>query len=91
MNVASWPDWQTFAAPPIAITLALVIDRWFGEPPVRWHPVVWMGKYLNLFGPFLVRQQSAVAFVSGAAAWVLGAVAVGLTAVGANQVLGELN
>lgn len=26
---------------------ALLIDRWFGEPPARLHPVVWMGSYLR--------------------------------------------
>jgi hypothetical protein len=23
-----------------ALLLALLIDRWLGEPPMRWHPVV---------------------------------------------------
>ncbi|MEP6558043.1 MAG: adenosylcobinamide-phosphate synthase CbiB, partial [Burkholderiales bacterium] len=68
----------------------LAIDRWFGEPPVRWHPVVWMGRYLNLFGPSLIRQQPETAFVRGAAAWLVGAAAVGLIAVGADRVLSEL-
>ncbi len=90
MNVASWPDWQTLAAPPTAIALALAVDRWFGEPPVRWHPVVWMGRCLNLFGPPLIRLQPETAFVGGAAAWLVGAAAVGLIAVGADRVLSEL-
>ncbi len=34
----------TFAS---ALLLALAIDRYFGEPPARWHPVVWMGNHLN--------------------------------------------
>ncbi|MEO6855305.1 MAG: cobalamin biosynthesis protein, partial [Rhodoferax sp.] len=35
---------------PIALLLALAIDLRFGEPPVRWHPVVWMGNYLGWAG-----------------------------------------
>ena len=31
----------------VALLIALVIDRWLGEPPARLHPVVWMGNYLN--------------------------------------------
>lgn len=27
--------------------LALALDWWRGEPPVRWHPVVWMGRALQ--------------------------------------------
>ncbi len=34
----------------LALLVALAIDRWAGEPPVRWHPVVWMGNYLGWAG-----------------------------------------
>ena len=30
-----------------ALLIAFAIDHFFGEPPVRLHPVVWMGKALN--------------------------------------------
>ena len=30
--------------------LALAVDWWLGEPPVAWHPVVWMGKALHWWG-----------------------------------------
>ena len=33
-----------------ALLVALAADRYFGEPPVRYHPVVWMGHYLNWAG-----------------------------------------
>ena len=33
-----------------ALLLALAVDRWLGEPPVRWHPVVWIGNYLGWAG-----------------------------------------
>ena len=34
----------------VALWLALLVDHWLGEPPVRWHPVVWMGNYLGWIG-----------------------------------------
>jgi adenosylcobinamide-phosphate synthase len=33
--------------PAIALLMAFAIDHFFGEPPSRLHPVVWMGKALN--------------------------------------------
>lgn len=30
--------------------LAITIDRLLGEPPLRWHPVVWMGGWLSWAG-----------------------------------------
>jgi adenosylcobinamide-phosphate synthase len=34
----------------LALLVALAVDRWAGEPAVRFHPVVWMGNYLNWTG-----------------------------------------
>lgn len=34
----------------LAVPLALLVDRLWGEPPERWHPVVWMGRYLAWAG-----------------------------------------
>ncbi|HPU19155.1 MAG TPA: cobalamin biosynthesis protein, partial [Alicycliphilus sp.] len=34
------------AVPALALVLALVIDRLWGEPPAPLHPVVWMGRAL---------------------------------------------
>ncbi|OQW90048.1 MAG: cobalamin biosynthesis protein CobD [Rhodoferax ferrireducens] len=39
----------------LALLLALLIDRLWGEPPVRLHPVVWMGNYLGWAGGRLQR------------------------------------
>ena len=36
-----------------ALLLALAVDRYLGEPPTRWHPVVWMGHYLTWTGRWL--------------------------------------
>ena len=32
---------------PSALLIAFAIDHFFGEPPARLHPVVWMGNFLN--------------------------------------------
>jgi adenosylcobinamide-phosphate synthase len=67
----------------LAVVLALVIDQVLGEPPVRWHPVVWMGNYLSTVGKWLQRHAKAdphqpdlKVFVWGAVAWTAGALVV---------------
>ena len=40
---------------PAALLVALAIDRWWGEPRVRLHPVVWMGNYLAWGGQLVQR------------------------------------
>ncbi len=66
-----------------ALWLALLVDRWLGEPPARWHPVVWMGHYLGWMGSRIAPQGTPAGqgtqwgrFVFGALAWSLGAVLV---------------
>lgn len=44
--------------PAAALLVALVIDHYLGEPPTRWHPVVWMGNFLNRFAPFVLPKPS---------------------------------
>ncbi|MDF2466641.1 MAG: cobalamin biosynthesis protein CobD [Ramlibacter sp.] len=44
-----------------AMLVALAVDRWLGEPPVRLHPVVWVGNYLGWAG----RRAAPVAAVPG--------------------------
>ena len=67
---------------PWIILIALATDRWLGEPPTRWHPVVWMGRWLGLFSTWLPRLPAASAFVAGAVAWGIGAALVVGVAVG---------
>ncbi|WP_244609927.1 adenosylcobinamide-phosphate synthase CbiB [Lampropedia puyangensis] len=31
----------------LAMVAAMALDAYFGEPPLRWHPVVWMGRSLQ--------------------------------------------
>lgn len=45
------------AIPAAALLLALAIDRWWGEPPARLHPVVWMGWALGACGQRLAPAQ----------------------------------
>jgi adenosylcobinamide-phosphate synthase len=56
--------------------LALVVDRLFGEPAARVHPVVAMGRYLSAWEPMLLSLSPKRAFVAGALAWITGAVVV---------------
>jgi len=64
----------------LAILVALAVDRWWGEPPVRLHPVVGMGAYLGRAGAWVqgrAVQDTAArdfkAFGLGALVWMAGA------------------
>jgi len=57
----------------MSLVLAMLIDRWLGEPPPALHPVVWMGCYLGWIGKRLPGLRPAAAFTLGMAAWLAGA------------------
>jgi adenosylcobinamide-phosphate synthase len=57
----------------MSLVLAMLIDRWLGEPPRGLHPVVWMGCYLGWIGKHLPERRPAAAFVLGMTAWLAGA------------------
>jgi len=83
----------TFA---VALLFAFAVDRLWGEPAARWHPVVWIGRYLGWAGQRVAPQSATVAphwraFAGGALAWVLGAVVVGGVAHGLQDALLRLN
>lgn len=59
--------------PLLALAVALLIDRCWGEPPAWAHPVVAMGRYLGALGPRLTTWRPTWAFIGGALAWWLGA------------------
>ena len=79
-----------WAAVPATVAVALAVDWRFGELAARWHPVVWMGRYLGWLGPTLTGWPPAAAFAGGAVAWCLGATAVGLLAYAAERGLQAL-
>jgi adenosylcobinamide-phosphate synthase len=68
-----------WAVAPVAVLVALLIDHCWGEPPLRWHPVVWMGRLLDAMGRRIAPAAGDVSlstsrqFVSGALAWLGGA------------------
>jgi adenosylcobinamide-phosphate synthase len=57
----------------VSIILALLIDRWWGEPPASIHPVVWMGYYLKRIGRDLPSHTPGMALFLGALGWLVGA------------------
>jgi len=69
----------------IALLFSLLLDRAFGEPPARWHPVVWMGRYLGWIGSRIAPREKLpgpnwTAFWAGGMAWYGGAVLFALLA-----------
>ena len=68
----------------LALLLALVVDSRLGEPPARWHPVVWIGRYLGWAGRLAAppvgngatKRVDLPAFVRGTVLWSLGALVV---------------
>jgi adenosylcobinamide-phosphate synthase len=76
----------SLAVAPLAVLVALALDRALGEPPARWHPVVGMGHYLSFMGRRIApiadapAAKTARTFVLGALAWCLGAACVVLLA-----------
>ncbi|TAH11759.1 MAG: cobalamin biosynthesis protein CobD [Curvibacter sp.] len=63
----------------LALVVALLADRYWGEPPVRLHPVVWIGNYLGTAGAWVqrhTRQQPEArdlkAFWLAALVWIAG-------------------
>ena len=72
----------------LAVLVALGVDRLWGEPPARWHPVVWIGTYLGWAGRRVAPvmgdgsvHRTAV-FARGALAWLAGAALVLAIALG---------
>lgn len=64
----------------VALPVALVVDHWCGEPPVRLHPVVWIGNLLAKCGDWVQarslqdpNQRDMKAFWLAALVWCLGA------------------
>jgi adenosylcobinamide-phosphate synthase len=72
---------MTHSLAAIALLTAFVVDRAFGEPATRWHPVGWMGRYLGWIGGRIAPREPQPerdlrSFWSGALAWWGGALLV---------------
>jgi adenosylcobinamide-phosphate synthase len=63
-----------------AVVVAFALDRLFGEPPARWHPVVWMGKALGATGAPWSQLSPGNQFFRGAVAWIVAGGAVSVLA-----------
>jgi adenosylcobinamide-phosphate synthase len=59
-----------------AVVVAFALDRLFGEPPPRLHPVVWMGTALGVTGAPWPRLSPRGQFLCGTLVWIVGASAV---------------
>jgi adenosylcobinamide-phosphate synthase len=95
------PDAAMLCLPVLALLVALAIDHFLGEPPVRFHPVVWIGNYLTWAGEHvqslsrqalassdgaIEKEQSDLpAFALGALAWLWGILLVGAAAFAIEQ------
>ena len=87
-------SWQVLAA---ALLLALAIDHLWGEPPVAWHPVVWMGHMLNWAAarfvpsvPTAHQAQNFKHFGLGALFWIAQAAIIVVAYYGLLKLLEEL-
>lgn len=63
-----WVCWMPAACAWLVLAaalLALLIDHLWGEPPVRWHPVVWMGHALGWAGARVAPLAQAGALPAG--------------------------
>ena len=64
--------WWSVAGEPWAVllacapALAIAIDRLLGEPPLRWHPVAWMGRWLAWAGERLAPRGGEARVLSDA-------------------------
>ena len=95
-------DREALAAVVTAMVAALWLAMWFdvrlGEPPSRWHPVVWMGNYLSLAARRLslglrqpmVSHPDYKSFMLGAVAWSMGAATVLAVTIGIQLAFSEI-
>ena len=79
----------------IALLFAFALDRWFGEPAQRLHPVAWMGRYLGWIGAQIAPREERGSpdwrsFWSGTLAWCGAAVLMAIAAVLLQRGVGAL-
>lgn len=64
----------------LAVPLAWLVDRKFGEPRNAFHPVAWFGTAMRPIGQWLRDRYALVAWPGGALAWLVAVAAVGAVA-----------
>ena len=81
----------------LACWVALLVDRWLGEPASPWHPVVWMGNSLARCGEWVQQrthqnpqQRDLMAFWFAACLWWAGAALVSAVAYALQAALAHL-
>ncbi|MDQ4051287.1 MAG: adenosylcobinamide-phosphate synthase CbiB [Actinomycetota bacterium] len=74
----------------MSVLVASALDLGLAEPPVRVHPVVWIGRYLGLAERVVPAAPRGRSLAAGALAWLGGATAAALTAVGVEQAAARL-
>lgn len=72
------------------LLLALLIDSWLGEPPTRWHPVVWMGSLISALRRRAPQKGSTLSLIYGGAVTFGGGAFVWICAALVNRLLGTL-
>jgi adenosylcobinamide-phosphate synthase len=74
----------------LAVAAAYFIDRLCGEPPARWHPVVWIGRALSSVGAPWPQAASRDQFARGAVAWLALAVVCFAAGVGVDRSIASI-
>jgi adenosylcobinamide-phosphate synthase len=69
----------------LAVAAAYFIDRLCGEPPARWHPVVWIGRTLSSVGAPWPQAAPRIQFARGAVVWLALALVCFTLGVGADR------
>jgi adenosylcobinamide-phosphate synthase len=85
----------------LALLVSCLIDHIWGEPAAKWHPVVWMGQYLDFVGRRIVpvyRDALVINFKSivwqsllGSVTWLLAAISLVWLALQAQYLLASLD
>jgi adenosylcobinamide-phosphate synthase len=60
----------------VTLALAVGLDLVFGEPPSRFHPVVWIGNYLKFVRSRWRAIEARTQFLEGGLGWLFGAIGV---------------
>ncbi len=74
----------------VAVVVSAALDTRLGEPPTRWHPVVWFGTYLRVVGDRVPARPPWRARLLGGVGWLGGLTLACGAGVIAHRVVGRL-